>query len=198
MKKKVFSSLSIILVIVIGVFIHSDLSFAAEFSADMLHKTGGQTSTGKAYVKGDKIRQEMIREGETGVMIIRMDKGVIWNLMPEEKIYMEMPSLGGGMHDPETEKKLEEMAEKKYLGKEKVNGYVCKKYKYIYHDKSMGTMTQWFSEKLNYPIKTEMRGQPGGMDIFIEYKNIREKRLPDSLFKIPAGYRKMSMPGMPK
>jgi hypothetical protein len=36
------------------------------------------------------------------------------------------------------------------------------------------------------------------MDILIEYKNIREKRLPDSLFTIPAGYRKMSMPGMPK
>jgi hypothetical protein len=29
-----------------------------------------------------------------------------------------------------------------------------------------------------------------------EYKNIEEKKLPTSLFEIPAGYQKMSIPGM--
>jgi outer membrane lipoprotein-sorting protein len=139
-----------------------------------------------------------MKEGEKGVIIIRMDKGVMWNLMPEDKIYMEMPSVGDVVNDPEYEKKLEEMAEKKYLGKEKVSGYVCKKYKYIYHDKSVGTLTQWFSEKLNYPIKTEMRGQQGDTDMLIEYKNIRERKLPNSLFEIPPGYTKISIPGMPR
>ena len=199
MKKRAFSTLSMVLVIVVmGIFILCNLSFAAEFSADMIHKMGGETVKGKVYVKGNKIRQEVVKEGEEAVIIMRLDKGIIWNLMPEEKIYMEMPNLGDVVNDPEYEKKLEEMADKKYLGKEKVNGYVCKKYKYIYRDKSMGTLTQWFYEKLNYPIKTEMGGQPGGMDMLIEYKNIKEKRLLDSLFEIPPGYTKMSIPGMPK
>ena len=199
MKKRAFSTLSMVLVIVaMGIFILCNLSSAAEFSADMIHKMGEETVKGKVYVKGNKIRQEVVKEGEKAVMIMRLDKGIIWNLMPEEKIYMEMPNLGDVANDPEYIKKIEEMAEKKYLGKEKVNGYVCKKYKYIYSDKSMGALTQWFSEKLNYPIKTEMGGQPGGMDMLIEYKNIKEKGLQDSLFEIPPGYTKMQIPGMPK
>jgi hypothetical protein len=40
-----------------------------------------------------------------------------------------------------------------------------------------------------------MEGSSGPMSM--EYKNIQEKKLPDSLFKIPAGYQKMSMPSMP-
>lgn len=199
MKKRPLFVLTTVLVIAVtGCFMLCNLSSAAEFSADMIHKAGEQTIKGEVYVKENKIRQEMVKEGEKGVIIIRMDKGVMWNLMPEDKIYMEMPSVGDVANDPEYEKKLEEMAEKKYLGKEKVSGYVCKKYKYIYHDKSVGTLTQWFSEKLNYPIKTEMRGQQGGMDMLIEYKNIREQKLPDSLFEIPSGYTKISIPGMPR
>jgi len=199
MKKRAFSILGMVLAIgVMGGFILYNSSFAAEFSADMIHKTGKETVKGKVYIKGNKIRQEMVKEGEKGVIIIRMDKGVMWNLMPEEKIYMEMPGMGDVVSDPEYEKKLDQLAKRKYLGKERVSGYVCKKYEYIYHDKSMGTLIQWFSEKLNYPIKTKTKGQPGGMDMLIEYKNIKEKRLPDSLFEIPPGYTKMSIPGMPK
>jgi outer membrane lipoprotein-sorting protein len=54
----------------------------------------------------------------------------------------------------------------------------------------------WISEKLNFPIKTEMEGSSGSMSM--EYKNIQEKKIPDSLFNVPAGYQKMSMPSMPK
>jgi outer membrane lipoprotein-sorting protein len=197
-KKPLFVLTTVLAVAVVGYFIIPSLSSAAEFSADMIHKTGEQTVKGKVYVKENKIRQEAVQDGEKGVVIIRMDKGLVWNLMPEEKMYMEMPSMGDVANDPEYEKKLEEMAEKKYLGKEKVAGYACKKYKYIYRDKSMGTLTQWFSEKLNYPIKTELSGQQGGVEMLIEYTNIKEQKLPDSLFEIPSGYTKMSIPGMPK
>jgi hypothetical protein len=31
----------------------------------------------------------------------------------------------------------------------------------------------------------------------VEYKNIQEKKISDSLFNLPAGYQKMSMPKMP-
>jgi hypothetical protein len=41
----------------------------------------------------------------------------------------------------------------------------------------------------------EMDGQSGHM--FMEYRNIREKTVPASLFNIPGGYQKMSMPMMP-
>jgi len=68
-------------------------------------------------------------------------------------------------------KKLEEVATKENLGKEKVNGYACDKYRFTFNDKSMGTMTQWFSKKLNFPIKSVMMGSQG--EISTEYKNIK-------------------------
>ncbi|MBW2038770.1 MAG: DUF4412 domain-containing protein [Deltaproteobacteria bacterium] len=191
MKKRILSSLGILLAVVIGIFVFSSSSIAVEFSADMILKQRGETLTGKVYVKGDKIRQEFLQRGEKQVIILRMDKNVVWNLMPEEKIYMEMSSLGGAANDPKIEQKIKDMAEKRYLGKEKVSGYVCEKYQYIYHDKSTGTVTQWFSKKLNYPIKAEHKAPSHYM--FTEYKNIKEKKVLDSLFEIPAGYRKLSM-----
>ncbi len=194
MVKELFSRLSKLLVIaVMGIFVLSGLSLAAEFSADYIHKMGEEAITGKVYVKEDKVRQEMVKEGKKAVMIIRMDKGVVWHFMPKERMYMEMPSVKG--HYTVVDKELEKVATKKHLGREKVNGWDCDKYKIIYHDKSMGTGIHWISKKLNYPIKFEMKGA-SGFTVLTQYKNIKEQKLPDSLFEIPADYKKMSMPGM--
>ena len=168
---------------------------AAEFSADMISEIPEKTSVGKVYVKGNKIRYEFLEGDEKAVSITRLDNGVTWILMPEEKMYMEILGVRKDAIDPEIEKKIEHMAEKKYLGKEKVSGYVCEKYQFVYHEKTMGTMTQWFSKKLNYPIKIEHKSPSYYM--FIEYKNIKEGGVSDSLFEVPAGYQKMQMPMMP-
>ncbi|MGD8449546.1 MAG: DUF4412 domain-containing protein, partial [Desulfobacterales bacterium] len=97
--------------------------------------------------------------------------------------------------DPEIEEKIKDIAEKKSLGKEKVSGYVCEKYQYLYHDKSSGVLTQWLSKRLGYPIKTEYKAPAYHM--LTEYKNIKKERIPDSLFEIPSGFQKMQLPMMP-
>jgi outer membrane lipoprotein-sorting protein len=169
---------------------------AAEFSADMIQKSPMGNTNGKVFVKGENLRQEMTMGEQNQIMIFQKDKGVALVLMPEMKMYMEIPA--GGQQDmaPPTPEEMENMAEKKYLGQEKVNGYKCKKYLFTPRDPSVGTTTMWISNKLNFPIKTEMKSSSGPMSM--EYKNIQEKEIPDSLFKIPAGYQKMSMPMMPK
>lgn len=196
MKKGGFSNLGIFLIVFIaGVLVLSGPAFGAEFSADVIIDNPEGKVTGKVYVKGNKIRQEFLKEGEKQTMILRLDTGLTWILMPGEKMYMEMSGIGKEATDPEIEEKIKDMAEKKYLGKEKVSGYVCEKYQYIYHDKSAGILTQWFLKKLNYPIKTEHKAPAYHM--LIEYKNIKEQSIQDSLFEIPAGYHKMQMPMMP-
>jgi hypothetical protein len=163
------------LVIVLGIFIlligFSSMALAAEFSADLIIDNPQGKFTGKVYVKADKIRQEFLKQDMKQVIILRLDKGVTWSLMPENKMYMEMPGIGKEASDPEIEKKIKDMAEKKSLGKEKINGYVCEKYQYIYHDKSLGILTQWFSKRLNYPIKTEYKA--AAYQMLTEYKNIK-------------------------
>jgi outer membrane lipoprotein-sorting protein len=168
---------------------------AAEFSADMVHTTPQGVFHGKFFVKGNDFRQETNMQGQEQIMIYRHNGDTVWMLMPREKMYMEMSNLPQAENVPQVDqRRIEQMAEKKYLGKQTVNGYACEKYQFIYHDTSMGTMTQWFSKKLNFPIKMEMDGPSGHMTS--EYKNIIEQSLSNSLFEIPAGYEKMPMPGM--
>jgi outer membrane lipoprotein-sorting protein len=168
---------------------------AAEFSADMIQKSPMGNTNGKVFVKGENLRQEMNMGGQNQIMIFQKEKGVVWILMPGQKMYMEMAAGGEQSMAPPTLEEMEKMGDKKYLGEEKVNGYKCKKFSYTSNDPSVGTTTMWISKKLNFPIKTEMEGSSGPMSM--EYKNIQEKKLPESLFKIPAGYQKMSMPSMP-
>ncbi len=194
MEKGVFTRLGMFLAIVVtGIFL-SGMSLAAEFTADMISKGPEGTFEGKVYVKGEKRRQESAHGGERVVTIIRQDKGVLWNLMPEERMYMEMPLIPTALDKAEAKKTSKEIAEKTYLGKERVNEYVCEKYTYTYRGKSEGTMTQWVSKELNLPIKTEMKDPKGTMHI--EYKNIKREKLPNSLFEIPKGYTKFEIPGM--
>ena len=168
---------------------------AAEFSADMIQKSPMGNTNGKVFVKGENLRQEMNMGGQNQIMIFQKEKGVVWILMPGQRMYMEMAAGGEQSMAPPTLEEMEKMGDKKYLGEEKVNGYKCKKFSYTSNDPSVGTTTMWISKKLNFPIKTEMEGSSGPMSM--EYKNIQEKKLPESLFEIPAGYQKMSMPSMP-
>jgi len=167
---------------------------AAEFSADMIQSAGGRTFKGRVFVKGDDFRREMNMQGRTHTMIFRKDSGKLWMVMPENHMYMEMGSQAAGMPGTDPDK-LSESAEKKYLGKETVNGYVCDKYRYVSHNAAGGTTLIWMSRKLKFPVKTVSEGKSGRVEM--EYRNIKEGKQPASLFRVPKGYRKMSMPGMP-
>ena len=196
MLKKLISRLMLFIIsfLIIGLGLAAP-SHAAEFSADMIQKSSMGNTQGKVFVKGQNYRQEMAMGGQKQIMILQKDKGTVWVLMPQLKMYMEMTA--GGQQDmaPPTPEEMEKMGDKKYLGEEKINGYKCKKYRYTPNDPTISTATMWISKKLNFPIKTEMEGSSGPMSM--EYKNIQEKKIADSLFTLPAGYKKMSMPAMP-
>lgn len=182
-------------ILLITVLVSSVSGNAADFAADMIHKSSMGSFKGKMFLKGDNLRQEMNLRGEKQITIFRKDKSVVWILMPGQMMYMEMPAGSQKNMAPVHTDELEKMGKKKYLGKEKVNGYMCSKYHYTFHDPSMGVATYWISEKLSFPVKMEMDGPSGHM--ITEYKNIQEKSVSDSLFQIPSGYQKMSMPMMP-
>lgn len=182
---------SLIIVLVAG-FV--SLGAAAEFSADMVQKSHGQTMTGKVYVKNTKMRMEMNHAGQSTVTIALPDQHKSIILMPAQKMYME------NVTDPAQEtpmvgdRDLEQKATIKQLGTEEVNGYLCDKFEVIPHDASAGKTTQWFSKELSYPIKSIYQGPHG--ESTTEYRNIKKGGVADSLFQVPPGYQKMQMPGM--
>lgn len=174
-------------VLITAVVVLCSLSFAAEFSADFSVKTKGEDEiVGKIFVKGSKIRQEVVEEGETQVMIIRPDKSLTWMVTPAEKSYMEIPYESDSQNIEPWSAEREKGA--KPLGEETINGHPAKKFE-IEEDGEKAIF--WVSKKLSFPIKIE------DSESVMEYKNIKEGSIPDSQFDVPAGYEKMTMPAMP-
>jgi outer membrane lipoprotein-sorting protein len=183
------------LLVVSACLMLSNAGFAAEFSADTVTKASGQTMTGKVFVKGDNFRQEMDAMGRKQITIMRKDLGLTWVLMPDAHMYMEMKTSGGDLVPQRSPEEIAKTADKKYIGEERINGYACKKYRYTFNN-GQSTMFHWISTKLQFPIKVEMKGPDGHM--LTEYRNIKETKVSKSLFELPPGYQKMSIPGMPK
>jgi len=172
--------------------VFSSVALSAEFSADLIQKTAGMTTKGKVYIKGNKMRMEMETPAGKSINLMDIGTGLMQMLQPEQKMYFEMQSPEAGV--VKTDEALDKIADKKHVGTEKVNGYKCDKYEIIYHDRSLGKMSQWFSKKLNYPIKIIHNGPQGEM--VVEYKNIKQGKVDSFLFEIPPGYEKMKIPGM--
>ena len=170
---------------------------AAELSADLIRSSGADEETSKVFIKGKLRREEIMEDGELSVVnITRIDKGMSWNLMPEDKMYMEIPldsMNAGAMEDIEG---LESRAKMKVLGKETVNDYACEKRHY--DDQAQGLVIVWYSSKLDYPVKIQMKAFGGEEEMTLEYRNIKTGKIADSMFEIPKGYKKFSISGMPK
>ena len=183
--------------IIFSVLALASAAMAAEFMADMIQKTPMGEFTGKVYVKGKNIRRETTIMGQKQIIINQGYKRVTYVLMPQQMAYMEMKwQKKDEASNVSSIEDLKKKGKVKYLGKEKVSGYKCKKYQYTPNDPFGVPMTLWISEKLHYPIKTELSSSKGKMTIL--YKNIKQKKIPNSLFQVPADYEKMTMPIMPK
>lgn len=169
----------------------ASLAQAAEFSAKIDSKGGGIEISGKAYVKGDKWRHEITHKDEKidpVVQIMRPDKKVNWVISPRAKQVMEIPL-------PEEQRqgmmKISEQAkaEMKKMGTETVNGYECEKF-----ESNKGPMGEpqhiWIAKKLGVPIKIAAKDG----SFIIEYKDIKEEKLDDSLFEPPPGYQINKIP----
>ena len=186
------SSILILTAIILACFL--GLAQAADFSAKVVSHMGPQKVQGKVYLKGEKMRQEFSMGGGKSINIARPDKNVMWVLMPAQKFYMEMPfqetDLAKTMRMPKDKTKM------KLVGTETVNGYETEKYETVV--KSDGKTMKfdlWVAKKLGVPIK--MVSKDGSYSM--EYLDIKEGNVPDSVFKVPSGYRKMPMPqGMPR
>ncbi len=176
--------------LVLAWWLGAGLAQAAEFSALIINRMESRETQGKIYMKGEKMRREFAAGEKVGITIVRPDMKVMWMLMPGQKTVMEMPfskaSLEKMMGMPK-----EQQAEMKLLGTETVNGYETEKYETTVKggDKPMKHYL-WVSKKFGVPIK--MVSLDGKFSM--EYRDIKEGNVPDSVFEIPPGYQKMTMP----
>jgi len=182
----------------------SSLALAAEFSADVV-MTAGQTSmTSAIFVKGRNVRQEMSMGKDKTIVIISAEKKMVWMIDPARKTYMAEPIPADKLSEM-----LDEMrgkipaaaaaaqgAKTTRLGTEKVNGYPCDK---TVTEGKGGKVTVWYSKKLDLALRTEITAEGGGKKMITrqEVKNIKERKLPDSLFQVPKDYKQTTPPKRP-
>jgi hypothetical protein len=179
-------------VVLLFVLLSSCPALAAEFSADTITTfKGGEKTTGKIYYKPDRFRMEM-KVHEDMIVITRIDKKVMWNIMPEEKIYMEMPF--DMKNKPRVEENFEGEIERKEVGRETIDGHPTIKYLITYQsDNKKEQVYQWWATDIKFPVKTS--AVDGSW--IQEFKNVKMGSQPSSLFEVPSGYQKMQIPQMP-
>lgn len=156
---------------------------AKDFSADFVSKSGPVSLKGKMFFAKDKFRMENAQ----AVTISRMDKKIVWTLMPGQNMYMEQQITEENTKGVSQKMKGEMNREK--IGTEMVNGVKADKYKITY---KTGTKTdsilQWIASGLEMPVKTSSVDGKWSMEL----KNIKFGSQPDSLFELPNGCKKFS------
>src|SRR5579863_7271177 len=65
------------------------------FSADKVVTKGGKTTTSKVYATPTAVRAEGLQNGKKYIAIDRFDRKVIWSIMPDQKMYVEMQMPSG-------------------------------------------------------------------------------------------------------
>ena len=182
MLKKIFFFMLFVLLL-------TGMAHAMEFSADMIMTSKEGRVMGKVFYKPDRFRME-VKSPEEMITITRMDKKVIWNIMPREKMYMEMPF--SPKDKPKVEEKFEGEIEKRHVGNETIDGHPATKYLITYKSGSgKEQVYQWWATDINFPVKTAAVDSSWAQ----EYKNIKIGSQPNSFFEVPAGYKKFQMPG---
>jgi len=166
--------------------------FSKPFSADQVTTTREKTKTAKVYATETAMRAEGVEDGKKYVTILRYDRKVMWSLMPDDKMYFEMPIPAGAQVAAGMKEMMKGVQVKhEPLGSEQVGGYHCDKSRMTVTWQGVtGTTIEWAAKELNGFVVKKQDVESGEIT---EYKNIRLGPQDPSLFELPAGYKKMSM-----
>jgi len=164
---------------------------AQELSATVVSTAAGRTMSMKVYMKPDKYRSD---DESTGTAtIVRKDLNKVWTIIKPQSVFMEMQ---GVTEEQSKAADLEVKGEvsRKAIGNETIGGHPSTKYEVTAKVGNEAVTTHmWWATDINFPVKTAAVDGSWSM----EYRDINLCKQPDSLFEVPEGYTKMSIPGMP-
>jgi hypothetical protein len=183
MKKSIFELITAMFAALLLSIIYVPVQ-AAEFTADWINMIGGETNNGKIYVKDDVVCIEVLKGPELGIIVTDQKKRSSIVMLPDQKIYMEVPK---NLSILEPDNDLITGAEKKSMGTEMLNGRSCDKYQYVKTGTDTVIVTQWIAKDLQYPVKIVYHGEGGNT---AEVKNIQEGPVDAAMFQVRPGYTK--------
>ncbi|QWR78179.1 DUF4412 domain-containing protein [Candidatus Magnetomonas plexicatena] len=176
------------------------VSYAMDFSADVIFTGKGEKTESKMFFTKDKVRMDMSTP-EKMSSISRMDKKVSWIIFHDKKIYMESPMqdaaqnpmTGGKARKPMVDEKMDGEMSRKEVGTETIDGHSCTKYLITSKSgKKQEEIYQWMAKDIMFPVKTAAVDGSWTQ----EYKNIKTGSPSADTFEVPSGYTKMQMPNV--
>lgn len=210
--KNLLSSLLLLLLIFSSPITFAQSSFEGRIKLQITED--GEKQLLDYIVKGNKFRMELKDVEEVGAMIFDTQSKKMMIVMPEQKMYMEMPfdiSEEESYFEDETfEGKITMTGEKKVI-----KGYECEKWivedegytteswvtdklgGFMFMDNPMGGTGSDWKSKLNaknfFPMQVNVY-KSGKLVNSIEVVDVQPQKLDNSLFSAPSGFQKFELP----
>lgn len=193
--KKGYSTIFLIIGVLIIFLGFAFSAIAGEFSADLKIKQPDKEYEFKYYAKGSLYRLEKLTGEDRILVIADRTQDITWMLNPEDKIYIELKGTDAAFFNPIRgwEAAMEGTKEEK-VGSETVQGYSCEKYIYTPPGGTEPGMEAWYLPELDHFIRMIAHYGGGYEDGIFELLNIKEAPQDDSLFKVPEDYQKEKSP----
>lgn len=158
-----------------------------EYSAERIIESSRGTFTGRIYATPDKERAETQMGGVGTVMITRRDKDVSWNMMPAQKMYMEMDirsarEQSGGVPSEVTITEV---------GPDTVDGTATTRYKLLMKDGKAGGFMWFTSEGILLKMDALQKDGKESSRITMTLKNVQVAPQDPQLFEVPGDFTKM-------
>jgi outer membrane lipoprotein-sorting protein len=204
MKTRFIPTISVTVMALLALSVHSPAlekmkGAEEEYSADVVMEVENNLMNYKVYyAPGGKQRQDMSYQGNQQIMILRQDKKVSWMLMPEQKMYMET-DLKQPTQDNMTRDMSDCEVDATASGRESINGVNATKSKISMScPNNIGYEGYMWVTKEGIMVKMDATAKYDGKKSHFktELKNLKIAKQEPSLFEIPAGYKKFSMPGL--
>jgi hypothetical protein len=139
-------------------------------------------------------RRELNDGGEKSILILRPDKNLVWNLVPSEKMYME---IAAGKDRSSKDDLSQYDIEQTPAGEETIDGLRTRKSKVIMKERKpngdkLGGF--WWTTREGIVVKMDLLSIEKGSKerIKSELTNLQVGRQDPKLFEIPPGYQKMA------
>jgi outer membrane lipoprotein-sorting protein len=151
----------------------------------VLTSPGEPTVTWKVWVEGQKSRIEMSAEGQTVIMLIDFDAGIMYMYDPAENVAIKMDLSGfEGIATEASEDILN--FNPTIIGTETWDGKVCLVVEYTAVIEGVESkIKQWIWEEYGFPIRMETTS--GGESAVMECRNIEFGDIPNNVFELPDG-----------
>lgn len=164
-----------------------------EYSADSIVESDEMTMKAKVYHAPGKERREQAIGELKQVFITRKDKNVAWVVMPEQKMYMEMPFAQAKENEMDLSSyKVDQTP----VGEETVEGVKTTKSKVVMTGPDGANLDGFLwttADGITMKIDAVARGKGEKSRMKMTLKNLKVGKQNPALFEIPPGYQKMAM-----